>query len=171
MGLDTKRAEAETNRVPIDSHRSRRASAESVYEVSLEAPVPPAVVWDHLTDPVKRPKWQRLVSEVLAQTDGRRGVGTINHCMHGPDVIIEHVADWRPFLYITLRYQADGVKDWAWTYQLDKIESGTRLTVRLSDPGAGMWDEIGTDFMASVDDQAHHLEAMLLAAANTAVAS
>lgn len=154
-----------------ERNRDYVTSAKSVYEVSLEAPVPPAVVWDHLTDPVKRPKWQQGVSEVLAQTDGRRGVGTINHCMHGPDVIIEHVADWRPFSYITLRYQSGGVKDWAWTHQLDKIEGGTRLTTRLSDPGEGVWDQIGADFTASVNDQAHHLEAMLLAAATTPVAT
>jgi hypothetical protein len=33
---------------------------------------------------------------------GRRGVGTINHCMHGPHAIIEEVIDWRPFDYLTL---------------------------------------------------------------------
>jgi len=136
-------------------------SSEAVYETVFETEAPPTVVWDHLTDPTKRPQWQRLVSEVLPMTDGRRGVGTINHCMHGPDVVIEHVADWRPFSYITLRYEVGPIKDWAWTYQIDALEEGARLTMRLSDPGDGMWAEVGPDFSASVDDQTKHLQALL----------
>ena len=116
---------------------------------------------DHLTDPTKRPQWQRLVDEVLTMTEGRRGIGTINHCMHGPEVIVEHVADWRPFSYITLRYDVAGVEDWAWTYQLDHLEDGTRLTMRLSDPGSDAWARFGADFSASVDDQATQLAAVL----------
>jgi uncharacterized protein YndB with AHSA1/START domain len=146
-------------------------SADAVYEVSFETPAPPAMVWDHLTDPRKRPEWQRLVDEVLTQTEGRRGVGTINHCMHGPDVIIEHVSDWRPFSYITLRYEVGGITDWAWTYQLDATDVGTRLTKRLSDPGGGAWAEVGEPFSASVDDQATHLEAMLAEAVSAAAPS
>lgn len=138
-------------------------SAQSVYERSFETDAPPSVVWDHLTDPLKRPQWQKLVTEVIAQTDGRRGAGSINHCMHGPDVIIEHVADWRPFSYITLRYEVGPVSDWAWTYQLDQLDGGTRLTMRLSDPGNGAWDEIGEGMTSSVDDQATHLEELLKA--------
>ena len=81
--------------------------------------------------------------------------------MHGPDVIIEHVADWRPFSYITLRYELGPVSDWAWTYQLDPLEEGTRLTMRLSDPGNGAWDEMGPGMISRVDDQAPTLEGLL----------
>lgn len=144
-----------------ERNRDFVTSAQAVHEAVVEAPVKPAIVWDHLTDPNKRPQWQKLVSEVLTQTEGRRGVGTVNHCMHGPDVIIEHVADWRPFSYITLRYQVGDIDDWAWTYQLDQVEGGTRLTMRLSDPGDGRWEEIGPVFVDSVTDQAKHLEELL----------
>ena len=37
--------------------------------------------------------------------NGRRGPGTINHCMHGKDVIVEEVLDWQPHDYITRRAQ------------------------------------------------------------------
>lgn len=151
-----------------ERHRDYITSAESVYERSFETPAPPAVVWDHLTDPSKRPLWQHLVDEVVAMTEGRQGVGSVNHCMHGPDVIVEHVADWRPFSYITLRYDVGDLSDWAWTYQLDQLEDGTRLTMRLSDPGADAWSEVGPDFSAIVDDQATQLEALLLVSSATA---
>lgn len=149
-----------------ERNRDYVTSAESVHEVSFLAQVSPAVVWDHLTDPLKRPHWQLGVTEVLSQTEGRRGVGTVNHCMHGPDVVIEHVADWKPFSYITLKYQVAGVENWAWTYQLDKIDSGTSLALRLSDPGEGIWDQIGPDFIASVRNQLAKLEEMLQAVAD-----
>lgn len=144
-----------------ERNRDYVTSAESVHEASFETSAPPQTVWDYLTDPTKRPQWQQLVDEVLTMTEGRRGVGTVNHCMHGPDVIVEHVADWRPFSYITLRYDVAGVENWAWTYQLDSIEGGTRLTMRLSDPGGAAWTRFGPDFSASVDDQSLQLEALL----------
>ncbi len=144
-----------------ERNRDYVTSSESVFETSFEAPVAPSVVWDHLTDPAKRPLWQHLVTEVVTQTEGRRGVGTVNHCMHGPDLVIEHVADWRPFSYLTLRYHLDGVEDWAWTYQLDPVERGTRLSVRVSDPGTGIWDQIGAAMSATVAGAAATLEALL----------
>ena len=45
--------------------------------------------------------------------------------------------------------------------QLDPIENGTRLTIRISDPGGDEWAQIGTEFSASVDDQAGQFEALL----------
>ena len=36
-------------------------------------------------------------------TDGRRGVGTVNHCVHGKNVSIEEVLDWVPPEYETKR--------------------------------------------------------------------
>jgi len=147
-----------------ERNRDYITSAESVYERSFETPAAPAVVWDHLTDPTKRPLWQRHVDEVLGMTEGRRGVGSVNHCMHGPEVIVEHVADWRPFSYLTLRYDVGELRNWAWTYQLDQLEDGTRLTMRLADPGEEAWRAVGPGFSATVEDQATHLEALLFEA-------
>ena len=134
---------------------------EAVHEVSFHTPAAPAMVWDHLTDPVKRPQWQKLVTEVVTQTEGRRGVGTVNHCMHGPDVVLEHVSDWRPFSYITLRYSLGDIENWAWTLLLEPDDDGTTVTMRVSDPGGGAWEVVGPDFSASVDDQAADLKALL----------
>ncbi|MGI9641479.1 MAG: DUF2652 domain-containing protein [Acidimicrobiia bacterium] len=139
-------------------------ASDAVYEVSFETPAAPEVVWDHLTDPVKRPEWQKLVSEVVTQTEGRRGVGTINHCMHGSDVILEHVSDWRPFSYLTRRYALGDIEDWAWTLLLEPDDGTTKVTMRISDPGGGAWEMIGPDFSASIDDQAGDLKALLLTA-------
>ncbi len=146
-----------------ERNRDLVTGSQAVYERSFETPAAASVVWDYLTDPLKRVKWQQNVTEIIAQTDGRRGVGSVNHCMHGEEVIVEHVADWRPFSYITLRYEVGPVADWPWTYQLEEGENGgTRLTMRLANPG-DVWSEIGENFSSSVDDQATQLEALLAA--------
>jgi len=144
-----------------ERNRDFVASSQAVYEVSFDTRAAPATVWDYLTDPVKRPQWQKLVTEVIAQTEGRRGTGSVNHCMHGPDVIIEHVSDWRPFSYITLRYTVGDIEDWAWTIQLDTVDDATNVTMRLSNPGDEAWAAVREPFTTSVDDQVHHLEALL----------
>jgi len=79
---------------------------ESLYEATVEAAASPQVVWEFLTTPGRRVEWQS-VSGVTAVEEaapaGRRGPGTVNHCMHGPDAIVEEILDWRPFDYATTR--------------------------------------------------------------------
>lgn len=66
---------------------------------------PPAVVWDWATSPARRIQWQAGVTgvEQVSGQPGRRGVGTVNHCIHGKDAIVEEVLDWRPYEYVTYR--------------------------------------------------------------------
>jgi uncharacterized protein YndB with AHSA1/START domain/class 3 adenylate cyclase len=64
---------------------------------------PRDLVWSYMTDPALRPLWQADVTAVDQQPTARRGVGTTNHCMHGAEVLIEEIIDWRPTDYLTLR--------------------------------------------------------------------
>jgi uncharacterized protein YndB with AHSA1/START domain len=73
------------------------------YETTIDAS--PAVVWEHLTSPRLRTQWQHGVDSVIrdAGPAGRRGIGTVNHCMHGRDAVIEEVVDWEPNDHVTYR--------------------------------------------------------------------
>jgi hypothetical protein len=62
---------------------------------------PRQAVWDLVTSPAHRPRWQQNDGVVEHAAKGRRGAGTQNHCLHGKDAIIEDVVDWRPFDYMT----------------------------------------------------------------------
>src|SRR4029077_7831108 len=77
-----------------------RDKAASVLEFDIAAPRP--TVWEHSTLPGLRPKWRGADEVRETLESGRRGVGTTNHCMHGPHAIIEEVLDWRPFDYLTI---------------------------------------------------------------------
>jgi uncharacterized protein YndB with AHSA1/START domain len=81
-------------------HLVTRKQAVHVIEFDIAALRPQ--VWEYFTVPGQRPKW-RGADEVRESVSGaRRGVGTTNHCMHGPHTIIEEILDWRPFDYLTL---------------------------------------------------------------------
>ena len=147
-------------------------SDHAAHENSFETSASPHQVWEYLTDPTKRILWQKHVTGVLPQTDGRVGVGSVNHCMHGAEMTIEHVADWRPFSYITTRYEGDGfvgIRRLGFTYDLEELESGTRLTIRIESPGDEQWEAIGDDLSAiTVENSRHLLEHLDKAAATTA---
>jgi uncharacterized protein YndB with AHSA1/START domain len=154
-----------------ERNRDFVTSAQTIHEASFDTPAPPAMVWDYLTDPDKRLLWQKAVTEVIAVTEGRRGVGSVNHCMHGPDVIVEHVSDWRPFSYITLRYDIAGVDGWPWTYQITASDDLTHVSMRISDPGDDTWQMVGGDMVEGVDVNARHLSEVLESAAAEASAA
>ena len=85
--------------------------------------------------------------------NGRRGIGTVNHCAHGKNVSIEEVLDWVRPEYVTKRVnmQAPGVPRLIVTMEL--MARGPALTdvaFRLKRPRSAqdrrvmeaMWDQI-----------------------------
>jgi uncharacterized protein YndB with AHSA1/START domain len=100
---------------------------------------PPAVVWDWATSPARRIQWQAGVTgvEQVAGTPGRRGVGTVNHCIHGKDAIVEEVLDWRPYDYVTYRslVPIPNTPKFVNTFVFEDVGDGrTRVEVRFGRP-------------------------------------
>ncbi len=82
--------------------RLRIAEADTFWKRELFYDAPPAIVWEFLTSPLRRPQYSSDVTGIIEySTGGRRGAGTTNHCMHGQDAIIEEIVDWRPPEYWT----------------------------------------------------------------------
>lgn len=119
-----------------------------VWEMDLAAS--PQEVWTHLNSPEGRVRWQPHVTGVVPTT-GRMEAGSVNHCMHGPDVTVEEILTWRPFSHVTFRYDEDPWDNWLVTYRMEPIEGGTRFTVLLGDPGdwAAMEDQL-TELFESI---------------------
>ena len=117
--------------------RVRVEPKDALWELERLLPAPPAVVWEYLTSPALRIRWQAGVTAVQEDAPtGRRGVGTTNHCIHGKDAIVEEILDWRPPAYRTLRFQMPypGFPKMTMTDTLEPDGEGTRLTVRLLRP-------------------------------------
>jgi uncharacterized protein YndB with AHSA1/START domain len=116
-------------------------SADAIFGTSTPIEAPPQVVWEFLTTPGRRMEWQAAggvtaVNEVV-KPGGRRGAGTVNHCMHGSEALVERILDWRPFDYMTetstMPPSAGGFK-FTSTYELEPSATGTILHLRLAKP-------------------------------------
>ncbi len=86
----------------LERKRLRITEDETFWKKVTEYDAPPALVWEYVTSPLRRPQYSTDVTEVIEYSpNGRRGAGTTNHCMHGADAIVEEIVDWRPFEYWT----------------------------------------------------------------------
>jgi hypothetical protein len=90
--------EEERQRVLVEADDATGVMA---YEVAAA----PALIWEVMTFPGRRKVWTHADDVLENSPKGRRGTGTVNHCMHGKDAIVEEVLDWRPHDYLTSRYQ------------------------------------------------------------------
>jgi uncharacterized protein YndB with AHSA1/START domain len=100
---------------------------------------PPQVVWEFMTTPGRRMQWQWAGGttgiDEQPKAGNRRGVGTVNHCMHGPAAIIENVLDWRPFDYFTIRSQMPfGGPSFVGTFEFEPTPIGTNVIYRVEKP-------------------------------------
>ena len=93
---------------------------------------PPPIVWDYLTSPAKRVLWQPdtlRVEETHAQ--GVRGVGTVNHCVHGGFTVEEEYLDWKPFQYYS-DHSTTPMGSARFTTELTPLgPDRTRVTIRM----------------------------------------
>ena len=83
-------------------------SADADVEFTFDLPVPPAIAWQYVVDPIERQRWAcrqfgKDPDEMIANTQGRRGAGATTHCGHGPGPVwgFREWIDWRPFTYLT----------------------------------------------------------------------
>jgi uncharacterized protein YndB with AHSA1/START domain len=125
-----------------DSRASIQVTADqAAWSTSYELPAPPAVAWEWLTSPIRRPQWQADVTAVTEATaGGRRGVGTTNHCIHGRDAIVEEILAWQPPELFTVRDQlpVPDMPKFVLSELLEPIDDGsaTRVTVRVARPAS-----------------------------------
>lgn len=102
----------------------------------VDLPAPPPTVWHYLTSPRLRVRWQPGALRVDEHAPGgARGVGTINHCVHGDHTIEEEILDWKPFRYLTDR-STGPLGAALFTTELTPAGDGaTHLSVRMRPEG------------------------------------
>lgn len=113
----------------------------AMFESVTPIDAPPQIVWEYLTAPGRRMAWQAAggvtaVDEVVKK-GGRRGAGSVNHCMHGAEAMIEQILDWRPFDYFTETASVPptmGGFKFTCTYELEPTATGTIMHFRMAKP-------------------------------------
>lgn len=133
---DRWKAEQERTAVFVTAEDAALELAEDV------ASTPPAL-WDLLTAPERAYEWfVGLVSLTEKNPAGLRGVGTVNHCVHGGMAIDNEIVDWKPFHYWTQR-TITPVGPMLMTAELVPTETGTRLIYRIR-----FQDELAPEMLA-----------------------
>ena len=130
------------------------ADAVRTYEVVVAAP--PAMAWEWATSPARRPRWQVGVEAVLPQDGppGRRGTGTVNHCIHGKDMIVEEVLDWQPYDHVSYRslLPIPDVPKLVDSFLFHDLGDGrTRIEVRLGRPRSAKDRAIAEALLPALD--------------------
>lgn len=146
-------------------HEVTQDKALTVIEFDIGAS--PPIVWDYFTQPGLRPKWRGAdeVRETVA--GGRRGTGTVNHCMHGKQTIIEEILDWRPFDYLTLTtlLPMPGAPKVLMTYAFtENAAGGTHVEIRVAKPRPKDMDflaKVGPAFQEHITSEVAVLRDML----------
>ena len=114
-----------------ERRRVKVGREEAVAVWSYEVPAARSVTWSFLTDPGLRAGWTPGVQRIDQSTpDGRRGIGTQNHCVHGKNASLEEILDWRPFDYFTILNDVPVplLAPIRTTYELEDVAGGTRVT-------------------------------------------
>lgn len=151
-----------TTRWAFENERNRvfLTDTDARWSKTWELPVPVEIAWDFVTDSGKRMQWSPAITGFEMQTSGRVTTGSVNHCMHGSDVIVEHVADWRPFSYFTKDYpmsEGDDASLMRLTYDFDDRSDPPTMTLRIGGTGAGFddwWVNAGEAQIQGVEENA-----------------
>lgn len=105
---------------------------EADWEVTLDLPAGPEVVWEWLNDPRRRSRWVGLAFERLTPST-HDGVGTRTHCTHGSKLESLHtILDWQPYDYFTeeIANPRNGAPQALLTVTLEPNGAGTQACAR-----------------------------------------
>jgi uncharacterized protein YndB with AHSA1/START domain len=112
--------------------------ADTVLAMDVATAAPPQVAWEFVTAPARRLEWQAGVTGVEVDATGnRRGVGAVNHCVHGADAVVEEILDWRPYDYLSYMNNVPtpmGVVSFLATIEFEPTAEGTLIHERFAAP-------------------------------------
>ena len=107
---------------------------DTLFVVSRDFPVGPALMWDYLTELRYRAIFMGSHdASVDGRNDGRLGAGSTYYCAHGKFVFPQMIVDWQPFEQCTLESSSNFPRASSLaTHTLTPTDGGARLTVACS---------------------------------------
>jgi len=155
-----------------EAYRNRTAHyvsiAEAGFALSGFVPAPPEHMWEFISSPVLRPQWTLGITRIdQVDPSGRRRPGTLNHCMHGKDVILQEFIDWRPPRYYTVSSTVPGGVKLISTHEVVGVEGGSIVHDRFRQPkgkeARQVMDELRVVFEADHDEELARLRELVVA--------
>jgi class 3 adenylate cyclase len=133
------------------------------FESTMTVPLEQEVVWEWMTSPARQCRWKGdEIFQVVG--GGRQGAGTTNHCLHGGELTIEEIVDWKPFDYYTVRYEMQLVGPMLVTFELTSENGRTRGAVRgqgFEGELAEAWQQVAPDVIGAFEHAMQALKAAL----------
>jgi class 3 adenylate cyclase len=137
-------------------------TALGTFETTL--PRTPRELWPWFTDPRKRLEWQQGLDAIDEFVEGRRGVGTVNHCAHGGSVTVQQVLDWHPFETYTTRDEIDESGPvLTLTTVFAPSEEGTKVTFYFHCEPEAAWPQLKANLFGTFERAHQKLESILSA--------
>src|SRR6185437_10083281 len=93
---------------------------DAIVTVGADAPT----VWNHMTSPALRARWEGGIVLDESPAGGRMGVGTTLQCVTGRLASIEEIVDWQPFEHVGYRVVVPDVGLIQATYDLEGVRGG-----------------------------------------------
>ena len=90
-------------------------SRRPLLETELRVPLSPMALWEELTAPANRARWEGLQSIEVLGGDAKRGLGTVTSCTADRLATVEQIVEWQPFATFA---------------RTVKLPANTRLTAR-----------------------------------------
>ena len=137
-----------------EQRRVRISDRQTAARLDFDVPISAAAAWQYLTAPELRKRWQPglVAFDQELGSDGRRGVGTVNHCVHGDGATLEEVLDWRPFAYFTMRSTIPGAGAFVSSDEFAEGPDRTSVTIRFLRPSAAreraVFEQLGPNLLA-----------------------
>jgi uncharacterized protein YndB with AHSA1/START domain len=118
---------------------ARTSTSVPFAESQREILAPPSIVWDLLTLPGARQRWEGIESIEDLSPERPPGVGTLSRCVARHLTTIEEIVEWSPPGRLARRTVVPGVGLATVAYTLEPTRGGTALTAR--------WHPIGEEAM------------------------
>jgi uncharacterized protein YndB with AHSA1/START domain len=127
-----------------DAYRENNEIVVSEDEPLLFKPVTRAIpfgidtVWEYLTDPTQRQRWQgvKKISRISGDPHRLR-TGAVEHCAHGNKPMVLTFVDVRPLKHMTGEVLMPFGGKMRFSLLTAREEQGTRVTVRIAQPKSG----------------------------------
>jgi uncharacterized protein YndB with AHSA1/START domain len=120
-----------------EARREFLRAEDADFSVTAEIPGPPPLAWEYLTTPAGYSDVSPDITRREQHGQGRRGVGSTTHCMHGDGSShMEEIMEWRPFEDFTYLIKDPEMGQMRVTVEVTPTDLGThiRYSVRMESP-------------------------------------
>jgi hypothetical protein len=99
-------------------------------EAELRVPLSPMALWEELTAPAKRARWEGLDTIEVVGGDAKRGMGTVTSCTADRLATIEEIVEWQPFATFARTIKLPANARLTARHELQPDDGGTLLRIR-----------------------------------------